>query len=501
MADAEVAIDSPVRNEQGMPRAWVHYPSHYGTFIAYADGPSDAPILCACAKQPVANYLTLRTLEGLGKYADPLVTAPLSCQHFPPALARASLSSAGVDPMSWLDFEDGLCHRCCGTIPTVAWCAPMYGSKLKQELGWFIQQERLRLGIGVHGLAYIASVCPPDLRALIAAQVAAGAERATLAEQGNGPTDQRQDLAARRKTLESEIGKRVRAIERFISDHFKTAMQSATSSQPRVHRRTSVRRATKVEPELPSLALHAPLSSDGGRLRFLRRDGQPCGLEEAAVDQLDEMGIGASWVGPSLWQSLFALALWDEIFAGATDHEGMPLPSQFNDVPSDVFTGETFYGTRKSSIDARLKELEGRPLHRTIQDSLSQHGGSWTRLLYPTSTNGDFTFRQVIESPQTAAFLERMPNRIFVDVLSRMAENYTVHRNGLPQVASWIGVDEFTFGFVRPGKGKLGASQIPWAKWTKERGHPAQILQVFGALAGASARREDPVDNPERRAR
>ena len=119
-----VVLRSPVVQE-ALPSPWVHYPNHYGTFMAFGEDDHEFPALCNCATGAVANYLALRKLVDMGTYADERITAPLSSHTFPNRLAEESLRRK-ADPMAWLRFEPRLCHRCNLATPTLRWCLEMY---------------------------------------------------------------------------------------------------------------------------------------------------------------------------------------------------------------------------------------------------------------------------------------------------------------------------------------------------------------------------------------
>ena len=156
-----VVLRSPVVQE-ALPSPWVHYPNHYGTFMAFGEDDHEFPALCNCATGAVANYLALRKLVDMGTYADERITAPLSSHTFPNRLAEESLRRK-ADPMAWLRFEPRLCHRCNLATPTLRWCLEMYGSRFKQFFGWYIQQSAYRLGVSRPNHVYLHNACPDEL--------------------------------------------------------------------------------------------------------------------------------------------------------------------------------------------------------------------------------------------------------------------------------------------------------------------------------------------------
>lgn len=92
---------------------------------------------------------------------DPTVMAPLSSHHFPRVLAQHSLETKS-DPLNWLKFEPMSCHRCQLAVLKHQYCHEMYGSGFMQKFGWYVNQTRLRLGVG-KDLAYLSDQTPDEL--------------------------------------------------------------------------------------------------------------------------------------------------------------------------------------------------------------------------------------------------------------------------------------------------------------------------------------------------
>ena len=133
------SVEAPVSlgcvvTEPELPAPVVHYPSHYGAFIAFATDPTAVPALCACTRP---------LFEGEGADApSALVADPWRGSALPVAVV-AAVKATGAFP-----FVQGACHRCTRTAPSVRWCHEMYGGKFKQTFGWYIQQAGWRLRRG-----------------------------------------------------------------------------------------------------------------------------------------------------------------------------------------------------------------------------------------------------------------------------------------------------------------------------------------------------------------
>jgi hypothetical protein len=157
VASPQVACGNVVR--EALPWPVVYYPNLRGTFFAFARTTRSAPALCACAEPAVRNLLTLRPAlrmrRGNGE-------SPAS--YFPDEIARKILTWTGRGELP-AQFRPGLCHRCNATIPTLRYCSDRDDSPFAQELGWYLNQAYLRLGMLPHRNAYLAGVCPPDYQA------------------------------------------------------------------------------------------------------------------------------------------------------------------------------------------------------------------------------------------------------------------------------------------------------------------------------------------------
>ncbi len=151
---------------EDLPLPYVHYPGHYGTFIAFSLDETSPIMLCSCAQLPVENYIRLRRMQPPGPNYYPLRMAPLGSLDFPEVIAERSLRYKN-SPAESISFSLGLCHRCNLSTPSLRYCHEMYGGKFKQSFGWYINQSRLRVGISLHsGTVYLSDRCPIDLQTM-----------------------------------------------------------------------------------------------------------------------------------------------------------------------------------------------------------------------------------------------------------------------------------------------------------------------------------------------
>ena len=207
---AEVAYQNNVVRES-LPLPAVHYPGHYGSVFAFADNEGQPPKICGCSRVAVENYLELRALGGTPRNAHADRRAILSTHWFPLSLAR---QSSNEPDLHWLEFEDGICHRCAGKAPMLRYCHEMYGGAFKQAWGWYIGLEFLNLGIGTPHLLpdrgsltgaevwreYLPGSCPAELVVLLEEECEAWTGYEDSRPDRMSPGDEHQLKAARAAT-------------------------------------------------------------------------------------------------------------------------------------------------------------------------------------------------------------------------------------------------------------------------------------------------------------
>lgn len=205
-----VATGGPTRREN-LPYPKVHYPPHYGAFVAFSRDGSSLD-LCSCSRSVVKNFVRLRDRKDQPRYSDPLVMAPLSSKVFPREIAENSVES-DRPAYEVPTYREAICHRCNLATPSLRYCHEMYGSKFMQRYGWYVRQARYRLGFDPPH--YLESVCPTDLQELLDKQSALSKKRREIVDRG--------DLSDPRK---SKIEKEVRSVSREISNYAENVVRT-----------------------------------------------------------------------------------------------------------------------------------------------------------------------------------------------------------------------------------------------------------------------------------
>lgn len=170
----KVALHGEIVRED-LPLPFVHYPRHYGTFLAFSESEHERIYVCKCAEQPLQSLVQLLRLENPGSNSNPLRMAPLPTPYVPDGISKASIKYSD-DPLSGVSFRPDICHRCRVTPPSLRWCIEMYGGEFKQHFGWYIQQSYLRLGIAPGGRTFLPHICPLDYQHKISEANAARSE-------------------------------------------------------------------------------------------------------------------------------------------------------------------------------------------------------------------------------------------------------------------------------------------------------------------------------------
>ncbi|MBL9219033.1 MAG: hypothetical protein JNG82_11130 [Opitutaceae bacterium] len=160
--------------ERALPMPWVHYPGHYGTFLAFGAEEQGPWFLCQCARTPLTHLAELNRRRPARPNANPQRRAPLDSRHVPDFIADLSQLHRD-DPLQPLNFRPKLCHRCNLVPPAWRYCHEMYGGRFDQAYGWYVNQMRLRLGV-LDG-DFLPQICPESIQRLVEASVAAAQTR------------------------------------------------------------------------------------------------------------------------------------------------------------------------------------------------------------------------------------------------------------------------------------------------------------------------------------
>jgi hypothetical protein len=168
--------EGPIIAIDPLPYPIVHYPTAYGSIMAFQVN-SSAPItLCSCFKPAVQNYLNIRfnlcnredilssDTNNLWDDSEFSWASIVSSNDLPLPIVEKLASQKldnDVNVLGALVFKEGLCHECNGATPAYLFCRG-YGSSFRENYGWYINKQSLEYGIYRDDL-FIPECCPTEI--------------------------------------------------------------------------------------------------------------------------------------------------------------------------------------------------------------------------------------------------------------------------------------------------------------------------------------------------
>ena len=167
----DIAFKDNTSAVEQLPFPIVLYPGHYGAFFGFKKSMNDSNIFfCSCAKESIENYIKLRLLNGIARYADPNRMFILDKMYFPLTIVE-SLRKGNMQNdktiIKYLIFSDKLCHECNKVIPSYRYCHEMYGGAFKQNFGWYINKQSYEWGLDPMFNKFLPDACPEELLYLL----------------------------------------------------------------------------------------------------------------------------------------------------------------------------------------------------------------------------------------------------------------------------------------------------------------------------------------------
>lgn len=149
MSDRSIAgNDTTTARNDALPYPVVEYPGS-GAFIAFRPSAECALYFCECARAPFENFIDCRLTELQDSHWD--VTVSNVLQYGVPDIVVDIVRTVGIDdPTDIIDvlrFEPGLCHKCNDAVPKLRFCHDMYGTKFRQNYGWYVKQQAYEYGV------------------------------------------------------------------------------------------------------------------------------------------------------------------------------------------------------------------------------------------------------------------------------------------------------------------------------------------------------------------
>jgi DNA-binding transcriptional MerR regulator len=147
----EVAFkDGIIIENERLPYSLIHYPGFYGAFFGFQKNKNSQIYFCSCAKEAIENYTELRLKNHISQNSNPTRMFILDSMYFPINLIKELIDKNIKQDKSIrekLNFKNNICHECNNILPKYLYCAKMYGTKFKQNYGWFINKQFYEFGI------------------------------------------------------------------------------------------------------------------------------------------------------------------------------------------------------------------------------------------------------------------------------------------------------------------------------------------------------------------
>ncbi len=180
--------------KENLPYSFVHYPSHYRTFIGFSKYNNSTVKLCSCTKRDSTVKLCSCTKRGIEHFVFFLSNRCNTVtywsendlesfswyeleKYFPKVVIDSAIDNQQTQPnntlIEVLSFEEKICHQCNLSHPSLKYCHPMYGNEFKQNYGWYFNQTYLNLAIDSNLFQIdnepfaITERCPPKILKII----------------------------------------------------------------------------------------------------------------------------------------------------------------------------------------------------------------------------------------------------------------------------------------------------------------------------------------------
>ena len=191
------------------------------------------------------------------------------------------------------------------------------------------------------------------------------------------------------------------------------------------------------------------------------------GVELAAAGCLADDWNAVHYVENALFNSLFGLAFWKQIFA--------PVPGAFHNafqsVPADMYQ-QGFYQRRQALLDARLAELASADLRVELLAALRQFRGYECRWIS----------WQLLSATLLEQVLACVPSGHLLAIWQRMLFDPGENRRGFPDlIALGDAPGHYCLLEVKGPGDQLQHSQRRWLRFFAQRGIPACVARVSWA--------------------
>lgn len=217
--------------------------------------------------------------------------------------------------------------------------------------------------------------------------------------------------------------------------------------------------------------IEAKETGEKGKNYFFCSNGTKCSTENVVKEYYQNKGYQVMRAEVNFWQGMFCLAFFEEIYSVNTD--------KINDIPTDLFSGKSFYEIRKNIIDKKYEYLKTADLSFFINNQIKKHGEFKTRLLYNIPIDDNYDSVEYFKTSIVQDFLKRIDNNTFDKIVYRIAQNPNQNRSGVADFIIWNN-KELVFVEVKKINERIRAGQLTWAEFMELNGIPIRIVRVKG---------------------
>lgn len=182
--------------------------------------------------------------------------------------------------------------------------------------------------------------------------------------------------------------------------------------------------------------------------------------EIGVINHFRQLGKEALHVENHIWNALFGLVFWHEIF------ESGLLTNPFERIPSVVWQGK-FYELYQVSLDQKLEKLAQPEVRSEYFRSLFEKNKDQVNGLFSWYPELEAEINQLLKAPWSS----------LVTVLVKMCQSFAETNSGFPDLMV-IDQGEVSFVEVKAAGDSLKASQLKQMLLLKKAGFKVEILQV-----------------------
>ncbi len=217
--------------------------------------------------------------------------------------------------------------------------------------------------------------------------------------------------------------------------------------------------------------IHAKTTGQKGKNFYLCANSTPCSTENIVKEYYTSRNYKVMRAEVAVWQGLFALAFFDEIFY---NHD-FTLSA---DLPQNFFNDDELYISHKAMYDQKYKLIyNSNDLNTYINTQLQKLGNIETRILHDGPLEGYNNCAEYISSDIVQNFLKTIDSKIFAKIVYRIAQNPNKNRAGIADYVIWNDKEIFFIEVKRENE-KLRTKQIDWALFMLNNKIPIKIIRV-----------------------